>query len=128
MCHPIDWQPGNSVDFDITKAYYIECEINNLMLARLSENDAFEIKELLDGKHHSLYGKYINRWVFTDSLNHLICETNKSDGYNMAFFKRNGRIDHLIIGPLIDIPKKMEIKISDSKYYEDEPNPSFIIK
>jgi len=98
------------------------------LLAELCESESFQINDMLNENKYSLYGKYINRWEFINSSGGLICETDKFSGQKLIELNRNGEIDEVIIGPLIEKPTKMQIKILDSKYYQNNSNPEFAIK
>lgn len=125
-CYPDNWRDG--IEFDKEKAFYVSAKINNRLLAELCENESFQIKDMLNDNIHSLYGKYINRWEFTNSNGDLICETHKFEGQNLLELNRKGEVDELIIGPLIEKPNKMGIKILDSKYYANNLSPQIQIK
>ena len=125
-CHPDNWRDG--IEFEKEKAFYVSAKINNKLLAQLCESESFQIDNMLNENKHFLYGKYRNRWEFLNSNGGLICETEKFEGQNLLVLNRNGEIDEVIIGPLIERPKKMHIKILDSKYYPNNPSPEFQLK
>lgn len=115
-CYPTNWNRG--VDcIEKEEAFYVKAEINIKLLAALSESKTFSIDKLITSNPHSLYGKYHNRWQFIDENGNEICETAKFDGHHDFNLLRQGNIDEIIIVPLPKRPKKMMIKISDSKYY-----------
>ncbi|HRB71842.1 MAG TPA: hypothetical protein PK776_08330 [Flavobacterium sp.] len=125
-CYPNNWRDG--VEFSKESSYFVSCKINNNLLAQLCESETFQIKDLLNENANMLYGKYHNSWVFTDSLGYKVCETSKFEGQNTISLQRKGEIDDLLIGPLIEKPKVMSIEIANSKYYKDNPDPSFKLK
>lgn len=124
-CYPENW--NNGVDC-ISKedAFYVKVKINNILLAILTESNAFSMDDLLDENPYLLYGKYHNRWGFWDENGVEICETSKFEGHNYFGVKRDKNVDELIIGPLPKKPKKMKIEISDSKNFP-EVTPVFDI-
>ena len=125
-CHQSNWRDG--IKFEKENAFYVSAKINNKLLAELCESESFQISDMLNENKYFLYGKYINRWEFINSNGGLICETDKFNGQNLIELNRNGEIDEVIIGPLIEKPTKMQIKILDSKYYPNNSNPEFEIK
>lgn len=125
-CYSNNWHDGE--EFSKEDAFYVKCEINNKLLSELSESEAFQIEDLMSVNPHMLYGKYHNRWSFIDSLGFKVCETNKFEGHNIITIQRNGEIDKLLIGPLIEKPIAMSIEIADSKYYKDNLDPTYDIK
>ena len=125
-CHQSNWRDG--IEFKKENAFYVSAKINNKLLAELCESESFQINDMLNENKYSLYGKYINRWEFIDLNGGLICETDKFNGQKLIELNRNGEIDEVIIGPLIEKPNKIQIKILDSKYYPNNSNPEFEIK
>jgi hypothetical protein len=123
FCYPNNWR--NGIEFDREKAFYVFAKINNKLLAGLSENESFQINDMLTENNYSLYGKYLNRWEFIDSVGNVICETDKFDGHKILEIIRIGEIDEVIIGPIPEKPKIMLINIQDSKYYPKNPTPKF---
>ncbi|WP_459209703.1 hypothetical protein [Aquimarina rhabdastrellae] len=116
-CYPENWNQG--VDcIEKEYAFYVKTKININLLGAISESDTFTIDKLITSNPNSLYGKYVNQWEFEDQNGIKICETAKFIGHNDFNLKRNDSIDQLIIGPLPKKPKKMIIKIKDSKYYK----------
>jgi hypothetical protein len=99
-----------------------------VLLAKLCENESFQIADMLNENKYSLYGKYVNRWEFYNSKGELICETDKFAGQKLMELNRNAGVDEVIIGPLNEKPIKMKIKILDSKYYPNNSSPEFLIK
>lgn len=124
-CHTNSWR--NGYEFDKKNAYYVSAKINNKLLAELCESDSFPINAILNENKYALYGKYINRWEFINSTGGLICETEKFDGQKLIEVHRIGEIDEVIIGPLIEQPDKMIIKILNSKNYRNNLFPEFVI-
>ncbi|RXR18877.1 hypothetical protein [Flavobacterium stagni] len=122
-CYPVNWR--ESVEYLKEDAFYVSCKIDNKLLAQLCESETFKLESLLDEKPSSLYGKYINRWLFMDSLGLKVCEKSKFEGQEIRTVYRKGEIDSIVIGPLITKPKTMAIQILDSKYYKDNADPSF---
>ncbi|QOG02083.1 hypothetical protein [Flavobacterium sp. MDT1-60] len=122
--YPSNWRDG--VSFEKEKAYFVKTKIDNNLLASLTESNTFSKIELLNNGNTYLYGKYHNRWGFVDNKNDTIFETEKFEGHRIIAITRRGNIDELIVGPLVEKPKKMYIEISDSKNY---PNltPEYII-
>jgi len=115
-CYPNNWNEGeNCVEKE--NAYYVKAKINISLLAYLSESEAFPRKHLLDPNPHFLYGKYVNRWAFSNDKGIPLCQTSKLDGHNNFGLSRLDSIDNIIIGPLPEKPKKMIIEILDSKNY-----------
>lgn len=125
-CFPNNWHDG--VAFSKEKAFFVRAQIDNKLLAELTESETFQIKDLLSENIYMLYGKYKTRWEFKDSDGYIICETNKFDGHSIISINRFGEVDDLIIGPLISKPISMAILIVDSKYYKDNLNPEFKIR
>lgn len=123
--YPSNWRDG--VSFEKENAYFVKTKIDNNLLASLTESNAFSKTELLNNGNIYLYGKYHNRWGFVDNINDTIFETEKFGGHRIIEIKRRENIDEIIVGPLVEKPKKMYIEISNSKNY---PNmtPEFDIK
>lgn len=123
--YPNNWRDG--VSFEKENAYFVKMKIDNNLLASLTESNTFSKAELLTNGNTYLYGKYHNRWGFVDNKNDTIFETAKFEGHQIIEIKRKGNIDEVIVGPLVEKPKKIYIEINDSKNY---PNlmPEHIIK
>jgi hypothetical protein len=119
-----NWHDG--ISFKKENAYFVKAKIDNNLLASLTESNTFSKTELLNNGNTYLYGKYHNRWGFIGDENDTIFETEKFEGHRIIEITRNGNIDEVIVGPLVEKPKKMYIEISDSKNY---PNltPEYII-
>ncbi|BFM44062.1 hypothetical protein CFS9_27030 [Flavobacterium sp. CFS9] len=119
-----NWHDG--ISFKKENAYFVKAKIDNNLLASLTESNTFSKTELLNYGNTYLYGKYHNRWGFIGDENDTIFETEKFEGHRIIEITRNGNIDEVIVGPLVEKPKKMYIEISDSKNY---PNltPEYII-
>lgn len=126
-CHyyPNNWRDG--VEYKKEDAYFVKAKIDNKLLAKLTESNAFSEKDLLSNNELYLYGKYHNRWRFISVEGDKVIETEKFEGHRTFEVIRNKNIDEVIIGPLPKKPQKMYIEISDSKNY---PNlrPEFNIK
>ncbi|SNR62841.1 hypothetical protein [Flavobacterium sp. ov086] len=122
--YPSNWHDG--ISFEKENAYFVKAKIDNNLLATLTESNTFSKTELLNNGNTYLYGKYHNRWGFIDNKNDTIFETEKFEGHRIIEITRNGNIDEVIVGPLVEKPEKMYIKINDSKNY---PNltPEYII-
>ena len=123
--YPSNWRDG--VGFKKEDAYFVKTTIDNILLAELSETDAFPKKELLSYNEKFLYGKYHNRWGFISENNDTIYETEKFEGHRIIEIIRTKNIDEIIVGPLPNKPKKMFISIWGSKNYPDL-TPEFDIK
>jgi hypothetical protein len=123
--YPNNWRDG--VVYKKEDAYFVKAKIDNNLLAKLTESNAFSEKDLLSNNELYLYGKYHNRWRFISLEGDKITETEKFEGHRTFEVLRNKNIDEVIIGPLPKKPQKMYIEISDSKNY---PNmiPEFNIK
>ncbi|MBK8243741.1 MAG: hypothetical protein IPK88_09980 [Saprospiraceae bacterium] len=125
------WNAAAMIPFKKEDAYFVKSKIDNNLLADLIESEDFSKTELLqiDNFHGTrfLYGKYMCRWIFTDSLNEIIGETDKFDGHRILSINRSSNIDDIVVGPLVKKPKKMYIKIFESKNYPGL-NPEFEIK
>ncbi|MEA9414358.1 hypothetical protein [Flavobacterium sp. PL02] len=91
--------------------------IENILLAKLTESEAFSVKGLLSNNNFFLYGKYKNRWGFVSIDGDTIIETEKFAGHRTLDISRDRNIDEVIIGPLPKRPKKMYIEIINSKKY-----------
>jgi hypothetical protein len=116
-CYPENWNRGiNCVEKE--DAFYVKAKIDINLLGAISESETFTLNKIITSNPHSLYGKYINRWEFKDQNGNTICETAKFDGHNDFGLIRNDTIDQVIIGPLPKKPRKMIIKIMDSKFYK----------
>lgn len=122
--YPNNWRDG--VSFEKENAYFVKAKIDNNLLASLTESNTFSKTELLKNGDTYLYGKYHNRWGFVDNKNDTIFETEKFEGHRIIEITRRDNIDEVIIGPLVEKPKKMYIEINSSKNY---PNltPEYII-
>lgn len=114
-CFPKNWNQGVITLKDST--FFIKAKINNSKLAKISESNAFPIKELLSDNLYMLYGKYKNRWKLMNSRGMKICETDKFDGFSILTIQRNGDYDEIIIGPIPEKPSKIIIELSDSENY-----------
>jgi hypothetical protein len=123
--YPNNWRDG--IEYKKEDAFFVKIKIDNSLLAKLSESNAFSEKDLLSNNEFYLYGKYYNRWSFISVDGDKIIETEKFEGHRTLEVIRNKNIDEVIIGPLPKKPQKMFIEISDSKNY---PNmtPEFNIK
>lgn len=115
--YPSNWRDG--INFEKEKAYFVKTKIDNNLLASLTESNAFSKADLLNNGNTYLYGKYHNRWGFVDNENDTIFETAKFEGHRIIEITRKGNIDEVIIGPLVEKPKKIYIEIIDSKNYPD---------
>lgn len=104
-------------EFDPQYAYYVKIKINNLLLAKLCESQPFSKKSILSENPHMLYGKYKNRIVLKGDLDLPILETSKFKGQEIMNIDRKGKYDKVLIGPIVEKPKKIELQIYDSKNY-----------
>ena len=74
-----------------------------------------------------LYGKYKNRIILTNNSDIQILETHKFDGQTIMSIDRDGNFDDILIGPIVEKPKKIELQILESKNYP-EITPKFNFK
>lgn len=117
-CYPKNWNQGENC-IEKENAFYVKAKINNNLLSYISETDAFPRDNLLNENPYSLYGKYRNRWNFTNEKGNPICETAQFEGHNSFKLVRLDSIDCIIIGPLPEKPEEMIIEILDSKNYPE---------
>jgi hypothetical protein len=99
--------------------YYVLAKINNVLLAKLTENDVFKLNYILNENIYSLYGKFLNDWTFYNSKNEMIFVNH------YIVIKRINEIDEVLFGPLSEKPKKMKISIENSKNYPNLPAPIY---
>ncbi|WP_306568703.1 hypothetical protein [Flavobacterium lindanitolerans] len=113
--YPNNWRDG--IGYKKEDAYFVKAKIDNNLLAKLTESNAFSQEDLLNKNEFCLYGKYHNRWGFISLEGDTIVETQKFDGHRTLEIFRHKNIDEVIVGPLPKRPLKMYIKISNSKNY-----------
>lgn len=116
-CFPSNWNEPK--EFEKEKAFFVKAQIDNNLLADISQSNTFPKKDLLEISSTYLYGKYKNRFKFIGKDGIGICETEKFQGFEIMSISRNRNVDVLLIGPLIEKPREMIIEISDSKNYPD---------
>lgn len=124
--YPQNWADG--ISFNPQEAFYVKTRIKHELLSQLCESENTAINERITNSPNSLYGRHGGRWIFYDSINMSIYETNKSMGHNILEINRNNNIDEIIIGPLPKKPSRMAIKIPSSKYYSENEIPEFKLK
>lgn len=114
-CFPCNW--NDPKEFEKEKSFYLKIKIDNDLLASLSESRTFPKKDLLETSPTYLYGKYKNRFRLIGIGGRDICETDKFQGFEIMNLERKNKIDFLLIGPIIEEPKKIIIEILDSDNY-----------
>ena len=104
-----------TAEFDKKDSYFVKAVINNQYIAELSQSEAFTVEKLFKHGPSYLYGKYKNRWAFSDNATIPISETSKFKGFDIFEITRKGQRDFLIIGPIPDKPSNMEIHMLGDK-------------
>ena len=115
--YPNNWHDG--VNFSKEDAFFVKAQIDNNLLAEICVTRNRTKADLLGQNASMLYGKYRNRWKFTDENNFLIYDTDKFEGHHLLSINRSGRFDEVVVGPLLKAPNRMYITISESENYSN---------